>query len=44
MKQPVRPPEDPPPILGSWNRLYTAILILHLLILIGFYLFSHHYA
>jgi hypothetical protein len=35
------PPEDePPPILGSWRRVYTAIL-LHLLFWIGvFYAFT----
>jgi hypothetical protein len=35
------PPEDePPPILGSWRRVYTAVL-LHLLFWIGvFYAFT----
>jgi hypothetical protein len=35
------PPEDePPPILGSWRRLYAAVL-LHLLFWIGvFYAFT----
>jgi hypothetical protein len=38
MKDPM--PDEPPPILGAWRRLYTAVL-LYLAALIGlFYLFT----
>ena len=38
------PKDTPPPILGTWKRLYTTVLIVHLLFLIGFYLFTRYYA
>lgn len=35
-----RPEDEPPPILGSWRRLYIAVLV-HLLFWIGvFYTFT----
>lgn len=39
-----RPPHEPPPILGTWKRLYTVVLLVHLLFLIGFYFFTRYYA
>jgi hypothetical protein len=36
-------PDDPPPILGSWNRMYAFVLVVHVLLLIGFYLISRAY-
>ncbi|MEO0734459.1 MAG: hypothetical protein AAFZ52_16600 [Bacteroidota bacterium] len=42
---PLRDPEDDiPPILGSWTNIYTFVLVLHVLLLISFYLFSKAYA
>ena len=39
------PPRDtPPPILGTWKRLYTVVLLVHLAFLFGFYLFTRYYA
>ena len=32
--------ETPPSILGTWNRLYTFVLIAHALIIALFYWFS----
>ena len=42
---PARPPEsdEPPPFLGTWRRVYTAILIYLCLIIFGFYLFTRAY-
>ena len=34
---------DDPPILGSWRNMYLFVLILHLLLIIAFYLFSRAY-
>jgi len=43
--QKVTPPADEnPPVLGSWNNVYTFVLGLHALIIILFYLFSRAYA
>jgi hypothetical protein len=32
-----------PPLLGSWSRMYAVVLILHFLLLVGFYLISRAY-
>lgn len=34
---------EKPPILGSWNRLYAFVLILHTILIILFYLFTIKY-
>ena len=34
---------EPPPLLGSWRRMYIAVLVLHVLLIILFYLFSNAY-
>ncbi len=37
------PENDEPPVLGSWKNFYTVVLVLHLMLLIAFYLFSRAY-
>ena len=34
---------DDPPVLGSWRNMYIVVLVLHLLLLLGFYFFSRAY-
>ena len=36
-------PDEPPPFLGTWRRVYTAILIYLAVIIAGFYLFTRAY-
>ncbi|MCF8236833.1 MAG: hypothetical protein K9I85_01645 [Saprospiraceae bacterium] len=31
------PDEDQPPIMGSWNRLYILVMVLHILFIAIFY-------
>jgi len=38
-----RIPDDPPPFLGSWRRIYVAVLVYLCLIIAGFYLFTLAY-
>jgi len=33
-------PDDPPPFLRTWKRVYTAVLIYLALIILAFYLFA----
>jgi hypothetical protein len=33
-------PDDPPPFLGTWRRVYIAILIYLALIILAFYVFT----
>lgn len=42
---PERPqgPDEPPPFLGTWRRVYTAILIYLCLLIGAFYLFTRAY-
>ena len=35
--------EEPPPFLGTWARVYRAILIYLVLIIAGFYVFTRIY-
>lgn len=35
--------DTPPPVLGTWNRLYTVILSVHAVILFLFWLFTKTY-
>jgi hypothetical protein len=37
-------PDDPPPILGSWRRLYTVVLIYLALIIGSFYVFTRAFS
>ena len=32
--------EEKPPILGTWNRLYAFVLVLHAILIVLFYLFT----
>lgn len=34
------PTDESPPILKSWNRLYTLVLVLHAIIIALFYYFT----
>ena len=36
--------EDKPPIFRSWNQLYAFVLVMHAIIILLFYLFTHHYS
>lgn len=36
--------DEPPPILGSWNRLYIVVLLIHALIILAFYIFTIIYS
>ncbi len=40
---PQKEPDEPPPFLGTWRRVYTSILIYLCLIIAGFYLFTRAY-
>jgi hypothetical protein len=35
--------EEPPPFLGTWTRVYRAILVYLVLIILGFYVFTRIY-
>ncbi|NJB84801.1 hypothetical protein GGR26_000546 [Lewinella marina] len=34
---------DDPPVLGNWRNMYLVVLILHVLLIFAFYLFSQTY-
>ena len=36
-------PDDPPPFLGTWRRVYIGVLIYLVVLLTGFYLFTLAY-
>ena len=36
--------EDKAPILGTWNRLYVLVIVLHFVIISLFVLFTRHYS
>ena len=36
-------PDEPPPFLGTWGRVYQAILVYLVLIILAFYLFTRIY-
>lgn len=38
------PNDETPPVLGSWKNIYTVVLVLHVVLIILFYLFSNAYA
>jgi len=38
------PDDDPPPILGSWPRIYTAVLAFLALLIAAFYAFTRIFA
>ena len=37
-------PDEPPPFLGTWGRVYTAVLIYLAAIIAGFYVFTRHFS
>jgi hypothetical protein len=43
MPQPPDIPDEPPPFLGSWKRIYIAIFIYLALLIFSFYLFTAAY-
>jgi hypothetical protein len=38
------PADGPPPFLGSWRRVYTAVLLYLAILIAGFYVFTRVYA
>lgn len=40
---PPQDPDEPPPILGSWPRVYAAVLLCLVLYIFLFYLFTKAY-
>ena len=43
MPQTPQDPDEPPPFLGTWGRVYTAVLIYLGAIIAGAYLFTRAY-
>ncbi len=40
MDHPRDVPDDPPPFLGTWNRVYVAVVIYLAALIVVFYLFA----
>ncbi|MGE5646259.1 MAG: hypothetical protein ACM336_10750 [Acidobacteriota bacterium] len=38
------PPDDPPPFLGTWKRVYAAVLVYLAALIAVFYLFTRAFA
>jgi hypothetical protein len=38
------PNDESPPIFGSWSRIYGFVLVLHLVLIVLYYIFSQAYA
>ena len=36
-------PDEPPPVLGSWGRLYVAVIVNTLVVYLLLFLFSHSF-
>lgn len=43
MPEPRDVPDEPPPFLGTWKRVYTGVLIYLVAIVAVFYAFTRHY-
>ena len=43
MPEPRDVPDEPPPFLGSWKRVYIAVLLYLGAIILGFYVFTRAY-
>jgi hypothetical protein len=43
MPEPRDVPDEPPPFLGTWRRIYIAITIYLASLIFVFYLFTRHY-
>ncbi len=41
---PIPPDNEPPPFLGTWRRVYTAVLIYLASVILAFYLFTRIFA
>lgn len=39
-----RPPEEPPPFLGAWRRVYSAVILWLAVLIVAFYLFTRSFA
>ena len=39
-----QPDDEPPPLLGTWRRVYTAILIYLACVITAFYIFTRVFA
>lgn len=42
--QPKQYPEDSPPVFRTWNQLYAFVLVLHIIIIALFALFTAYYS
>lgn len=40
MSEPRDVPDEPPPFLGSWKRVYIAVLLYLVALIFGFYVFT----
>jgi hypothetical protein len=36
-------PDEPPPFLGSWRRVYIGVILYLVLLIAGFFLFTRAY-
>jgi hypothetical protein len=43
MPGPIYTRDEPPPFLGSWRRVYVAVLIYLVAVIFAFYLFTRAY-
>jgi hypothetical protein len=43
MAEPRDTPDDPPPFLGTWRRVYTAVLLILAVVIAAAYLFTRAY-
>lgn len=39
-----RTPDEPPPVLGTWRRMYAVVIINTLVVYLALWLFSHYAA
>jgi hypothetical protein len=44
MTDPSQIPDEPPPILGTWPRVYVIVLVYLAVVIFAFYLFTVHFA
>jgi len=40
----IPPDDEPPPFLGSWRRVYTAVLIYLGCVIVAFYIFTRAFS
>jgi hypothetical protein len=43
MDHPHDVPDEPPPFLGTWRRVYTAVLVYLVVVIAAAYLFARNY-